>query len=221
MKKAILAAGAMLIAAMTNSSHGAMRITEWAYSATNGEYIEFTNTGASPIDMTGWSFDDDSQSAGVVSLSAYGVVSPGESVILTEAIDSAFRTAWGLAPSVKVIGSNTTNLGRNDQINLFNGPTLVDTLTYGDQNIPGTIRTQNVSGNPITLAALGADDVAQWQLSFVGDSYGSYLSTGRDIGNPGIGNYVVPEPSTVALLILGSVALCASGAKRIARRRSN
>jgi predicted extracellular nuclease len=221
MKKAILAAVAMLVAAMTNSSQGAMRITEWAYQGNGGEYIEFTNTGASPIDMTGWSFDDDSQSAGVVNLSAFGVVSPGESVILTEAVASSFRTAWGLAPSVKVIGSNTTNLGRADQINIFNGPTLVDTLTYGDQTFPGTIRTQNVSGNPITLAALGTNNVAQWQLSFVGDAYGSHLSTLGDLGNPGIGNYVVPEPSTVALLILGSVALCTSGAKRLARRRSN
>ncbi len=222
MKKAIMAAAAMLVVAMTNSSQGAMRITEWMYSGSDGEYIEFTNTGAAPIDLTGWSFDDDSQVPGTTSLSAFGILAPGESAILTESVEAAFRASWSLAPTVKVIGSNTNNLGRNDEINLFDSSSaLVDRLTYGDQNIPGTIRTQNKSGNPITLAALGANDVAQWQLAFVGDAYGTYASTLGDLGNPGIGNYVVPEPSTVALLILGSVALVASGAKRVVRRRSN
>lgn len=217
MKKAILAAVAMLVAGISNPSQGAMRITEWTYQNNGGEYIEFTNTGAAPVDLTGWSFDDDSQLAGVFSLSPLGVVAPGESVVISENTADAFRTAWSLAPSVKVLGGYTNNLGRNDQINLFDGATLVDTLTFGDQNIPGTIRTQNVSGNPITLGALGADDVAQWQLSFVGDAYGSYVSTLGDLGNPGIGTYAVPEPSTVALLIFGSVALCAA---RVFRRRS-
>lgn len=221
MKKAILAVSAILFAAMTNSSQGAMRITEWMYSGNSSEFIEFTNTGASPVDMTGWSYDDDSATPGVVSLSAFGVVAPGESVILSEGTAADFRTSWSLPAAVKVIGGNAANLSRNDVINLFDSSSsLVDALAYGDQTYPGTIRTQNVSGNPITLAALGANNVAQWQLSFVGDAYGTYLSAQFDLGNPGIGNYVVPEPSTVALLILGSVALCASGFKRVARRRS-
>jgi predicted extracellular nuclease len=218
MKKAIFAAVATLVVAMTSSSQGAMRITEWAYQGNGGEYIEFTNTGAAPIDLTGWSYDDDSQLPGVFSLSPLGVVAPGESVVITESTAASFRTAWSLAPTVKVLGGYTNNLGRADQINLFDGASLVDTLTYGDQTFPGTIRTQNISGNPISLAALGADDVAQWQLSFVGDAYGSYLSTLGDLGNPGIGTYVVPEPSTVALMVLGSLALCFTGAKRIRRR---
>lgn len=221
MKKAILAAAAMLVAAMSNSSQGAMRITEWMYSGNGPEYIEFTNTGAAAIDMTGWSFDDDSALPGVFDLSGFGSVAPGESVIITEGSVPAFVADWALAPTVKVLGGYTNNLGRNDVINLFDGSdALADVLAYGDQTFPGTIRTQEISGNPITLAALGTNDVAQWQLSFVGDAYGSYFSLGGDLGNPGIGAYAVPEPSTVALLILGSVALCFSGAKRIVRRPS-
>ncbi len=219
MKKSILTAIAMLVAAMTNSSQGAMRITEWMYSGINGEYVEFTNTGAAPVDMTGWSYDDDSGVPGTTSLSAFGILAPGESVILTEAVEAAFRTAWSLAPTVKVIGGNTNNLGRNDQINLFDpSNALVDRLTYGDQNIPGTIRTTSVSGNPITLAALGTNNVAQWQLSFVGDAYGSYLSAGTapflDLGNPGIGNYVVPEPSSVVLGLFGIASVAAIAIRR-------
>ena len=45
-----------------------IQITEWMYqgAAEKGEFIEFTNMGASAIDMTGWSFDDDSRNAGTV-----------------------------------------------------------------------------------------------------------------------------------------------------------
>ncbi len=37
-----------------------MRITEYMYSGNGAanEFIEFTNVGATPIDLTGWSYDD-------------------------------------------------------------------------------------------------------------------------------------------------------------------
>jgi predicted extracellular nuclease len=208
MTKAKIAALAGALAVLSGGTASAqMRITEWMYSGADLEYIEFTNIGGAPIDMTGWSYDDDSQTPGAVDLSGYGVVLAGESVILAENTDAAFRAAWGLPLSVDVIGSNTTNLGRNDEINLYdNSSALVDRLTYGDQNFPGTIRTQNISGNPISFAALGINDVAQWQLSFIGDAYGSYASTGADLGNPG-GFPAVPEPSTYVLLAMGSALM--------------
>ena len=61
--------------------------------------------------------------------------------------------------------SNTNNLGRDDEINIFNGATLVDRLTYGDQTFPGTIRTQGKSGVPTTCQALGANNVGAWVFS--------------------------------------------------------
>ncbi len=213
-----IASAALLLASLSATAQAGMRITEWAYSAGSGEFVEFTNVTNAPIDMTGWSFDDDSQLPGVFSLSAFGTVGPGESVLITESTAADFRAAWSLPAPVKVIGDVFNNLGRNDEINLFDGNTLVDRLTYGDQTFPGTIRTQNISGNPITLDALGANDPSQWQLSFVGDTYGSYLSSFGDIGNPGIGNYVVPEPSAVVLMVLGGVSLVALRIRRNARR---
>ena len=161
-------------------------ISEWMYSGTNGEFVEFTNIGPDPIDMTGWSFDDDSQVPGTVDLSAFGVVYPGQSVILTEAVASEFAAAWGLS-GVAIIGSNTANLGRNDQINLYDaGNNLVDQLSYGDQAYPGTPRTQYYSCN-IPATDYGYT-VAQtsWVLAAVGDVYGSWASTGGDVGSPGI-----------------------------------
>ena len=43
---------------------GVMRITEFMYSGTNGEFVEFTNVGNAALDLSGWSFDDDSRTPG-------------------------------------------------------------------------------------------------------------------------------------------------------------
>lgn len=176
-----------------------IRITEWMYSGSTGEFVEFTNVGGSPIDMTGWSYDDDSQTPGALDLSAFGVVNPGESVIITEATAADFNAAWSLS-GVDVIGEYTNNLGRNDEINLYDASSnLVDRLTYGDQNFPGSIRTQEISGNPATPAALGANDPYQWVLSADGDAFGSTFSTLGELGNPGV---YIPEPTSLLLVVL-------------------
>ena len=104
---------------------------------------------------------------------------------------------------MKVIGGNTQNLGRADEINIYDAANMrVDWLTYDDQgtgDVDGP-RTQGVSGNPMTLAAPGAHKAVQWQLAVAGDAYGSYNSVGNDIGNPGV-FLLVPEPSAMALAL--------------------
>jgi predicted extracellular nuclease len=169
------------------------------------EFIEFTNVGGSAVDMAGWSYDDDSRTAFSFDLSAFDLVAAGESVILAESLEADFRTNWGLAPAVKVIGSNSVNLGRNDEINIFDaGGSLVDRLTYGDQTFVGSIRTTDVSGIT-TPNNYGTNDVFAWFLSSVGDNFGSHTSVGGQVGNPGAAP--VPEPTTVVALSLGAAAL--------------
>lgn len=189
------------------SAHATVRITEWMYNGS--EYIEFTNMGAAPINMAGWSFDDDSREPGTVDLSPFGIVQPGEVFILAEDDEAFFRSEWNLSASVKVIGGNTTNFGRDDEINVFD-PTnaLADRLNYGDNatDTMGSIRTQDISGNPISPAALGANDVFQWGLSSVGDRYGSYASLNGFIGNPGVYVDAVPEPGTLLMVALAGFA---------------
>lgn len=217
--KPIFAGMAVLaLAASTNPIQANVQITEWMYNGNAagsiGEFVELTNRGAAAVDMTGWSFDDDSRAPGTISLSAFGVVAPGETVVLTDNTAAAFRTAWGLPGSIKVIGGNSANLSRNDEINIFDaGNFLIDRLTYGDQNIAGSIRTNAVSGNPITLSALGANTVAQWKLSVAGDVYGSINTADGDRGNPGYFT-LVPEPASSVALGLGIVL------SAMARRRS-
>ena len=103
-----------------------------------------------------------------------GTLAAGESGLIVETTAAAFRTEWGLDASVKIAASNTNNLGRGDEINIFNGATLADRLTYGDDvAFPGSIRTQGISGVPTTCVPLGANNVRAWVLSAVGDGRGS------------------------------------------------
>lgn len=207
-----------------------MAITEWMYSGAGPEFIEFTNMSGSAIDLTGWVYDDDSaiststtplgSKTSGASLSSLGLVAAGESVILTEGSADAFRTAWGLSASVKIIGGYTNNLGRADQINIFDATgAVIDSLSYDDQNYAGTVRTQYASGTATSAAALSGATVtaSAWVLSSVGDSYGSIASSTGDIGNPGHFVFApVPEASTVAMMLAG-LGLLGAAARRTRR----
>ena len=178
-----------LVQYTASANSAGLRITEWMYAGVSGEFVELTNLGAQAIDLTGWSLDDDHAVAGAFSLSAFGTVQPGESVVVTESVDSNFRAAWTLAPTVKVIGqlgvASGNNFGRADQIHLFNASNLLeDRLDYGDQTYAGSIRTQNASGQ-VPCSAIAQNTVMAWQLSAVGDAFGSHTATSGDVGTPG------------------------------------
>ena len=199
-----------------------VQITEWMYSGNSGEYIEFTNLGSTAIDFAGWVYDDDSRfasvAAGGFSLSGFGLVGALESVLITQDDATVFRANWGLSASTKVLGGYTNNIGRGDEINLFDaGGNLADRLAYGDVAFPGTIRAQTAGGTPVSIAALGPQTVmaGNWVLSATTDVYVSVLAASGDVGNPG--QFIlaaVPEPETYAMLLAGLGIIGA-----IARRR--
>lgn len=118
MRHTILALSATL--ALGSVASAAIRITEFIYSGAQGEFVELTNVGSLPVDLTGWKFADDRRALDPVtspngsgtritttnpfSLSGLGVVAPGESVLFTESTPDAFRAGWSLPASIKVLG---------------------------------------------------------------------------------------------------------------------
>jgi len=209
----LLALAAMMGAASCGpalAAPGGVAITEWMYQGNGtgglGEFVELTNFGASAVDFTGWSFDDNSRAPGSQSLSGFGVVAAGESVIFTELSATAFRSDWSLSSDVKVISIGASNnLGRSDEINIYNSASiLVDRLTFNDA-VAGP-RTQGTSGVPGSLAAIAANNPGLWKLSAINDTEHSYASTLGEIGSPGTTLYAiaaVPEPGTYALVLAG------------------
>jgi hypothetical protein len=219
---AIAAVTAAFVAGQ-RASATSMAITEWMYSpgtGTNpgpGEFYELTNLSGAPIDMTGWSQDDNNRTAGKHSLSAFGVVQPRESVIGTEGSDaSAFKTYWNLPASVKVIAYGSSDgLGRPDEINIYDSTNaLVDRLTYDDQTIGG-LRTQGTSGN-IAVTNLTGNHANFAVASNVGDTYLSYRGglgvANSDVGNPGV-YALVPEPTSLVLATISAVIALAFAAR--------
>lgn len=203
------------------SSPSGLVITEWMYKAAgnggNGEFAEFTNLGSTPIDLTGWYYDDDHRttSSGQVSLTALGTLAAGESFLLTDEAASTFRTNWGLASSVKVL-QQTENLGNGDEINIWDpSGTLQDRLTY----------TSDAATNPITSgfgawvqqAQLGAGYAATnpkgaatvnatgAKKSTVGDASGAWTAADGSVGSPGRTQFAPGTP-------LGGVGLGTGGA---------
>ena len=121
------------------------------YAGANGEFVELTNMGGSSVDMTdNWFYSDSDRGVTDLDLDYFGVILPGESVILTETADEAFRAAWALDPAVKLIGGNiNSNLSRVDEINIFHSGSLIDRLTFGDIRVP----TDPPIGTPATAGS--------------------------------------------------------------------
>lgn len=198
---------------------GIIQITEYMYSSANGagngvgEFVELTNVGNAPIDLTGWSFDDNSRQPGsFTGVSTFGVVQPNESVIITDATAAQFRTYWFLPTSVKVVGGNDQNLGRSDEINMYDASNaLVARLTFNDQGTSpsGTVRTQFVSAWP-QRNLLGQTNTGGWQLSVGGDAQNSYTATTGDVGNPG--GYFIPLNRVLVYETLNSTTVVEAGA---------
>ncbi|PRY20215.1 Calx-beta domain-containing protein, partial [Spirosoma oryzae] len=197
---------------------GVIRITEYMYASNNGagngvgEFFELTNVGNAPIDLTGWSFDDNTRLPGSFAIGGLGTVQPNESVIVTDATDTQFRAFWYLPNSVKVIGGSNQGLGRSDEINIYDASnTLVTRLTYNDQGTSpaGTVRTQFVSAWP-QRNLLGQANTAGWQLSVANDAQNTYLATTGDLGNPG--GYFIALPRVKVVESNGTTIVTEGGA---------
>ncbi|MFM8494237.1 MAG: lamin tail domain-containing protein [Planctomycetia bacterium] len=127
----------------------AILITEINSNGTGGDFFELYNSGSTPIDLTGWRWSDydlavatgwaAGSSLDAVTLAAgeVAVVQAGSNVTSptplwgSAAAATAFRTSWGLAPSVPIFTwtGNGAGLGQGDGIVLYNASGNVATST--------------------------------------------------------------------------------------------
>ncbi|HEY0260364.1 MAG TPA: lamin tail domain-containing protein, partial [Lacisediminihabitans sp.] len=176
-------------------------ITEFAYGGLaagangDGEYVEVTNVGRTPTDMTGWSYTTTAAAPGPVSLSDFGTLAPGESAIVSDLTPAEFRAEWALSDSVKVVNDGSTTLNKGPKtMYLYNAAdALVDSVTYASGFLSGKGASAWVDA-----AHLGAKaDTTGWTISTAGDSEASWTSAHGAVGSPGASSFGIHAASTV------------------------
>ena len=188
----------------------ALRVTEVA--STSGapagvlqdrDWWEFTNTGPAAVLLDGYAWEDNPIENIRSGFPAGVTIGVGESIIIHQgtdpAIPAAFRTTWGLAPTVQVLtedqflGTNKfSGLGSSgDGVNVFDAvPSPVAGVSFGPSTSGVTFEWDG-QGNTLGLSVNGEN--------------GAHLSSYGGIGSPGVA-VLVPEPTTLALIASALVA---------------
>lgn len=174
----------------------------------NGDFWELTNNSATAVSLNGYSWDDDSVTPGAAVFPNGITILPDESVLFVEesvANLAGWRSAWGISLSQQVFSNAQftgvySGLGSaGDQVNVYDAANqLVTSVTFGAATA-GVSFEWNFNGGSLGLSVGGENGAYQ---AFNNGASGA----GVDIGSPG---RAVPEPSSVALAILGAVCLFA------------
>ncbi|MFI5311801.1 MAG: SdiA-regulated domain-containing protein [Gemmatimonadales bacterium] len=194
------------------------------------DWFELTNLGTSPVSLTGWTMDDNSNSFAVsVPLNGVASIKPGESVIFIETASSSdlaakaqsFINLWygGTPPAGLQIGSYSgSGVGLStggDAVNIFdNGGALHAAISF--PAVP--------SGTPLATFdnSAGLDSVVVSSLSVVGQ-FGAFVAANdaNEIGSPGtIGSGAAPIVGIIAVDALASEAASDPGLFRFTRSGS-
>lgn len=207
LRRYILAASAIALAIATVAPASAALVFTEAMSAPNStaDWWEITNTGPAAVNLTGYKFDDSSFAvANAATLLGVTTINVGEAVVFLESSDAAtdvpaFRNYWS--------GSPTGLAGV--KIGTYSGSGLSLSGTSGDglilYNASNTIVAGPVAFPSATGADLGKSFDAfnpNFHRSQVGVN-GAFAASGSpsDIGSPG--SAPVPEPATIALVLVG------------------
>lgn len=188
-------------------------------SPVGADWIEVTNTRSTPVNITGWRMDDNSQSfAAAVNLNGITTIASGESVIFLETtaanppaiVVPTFKALWfGEAPVTVQVGTyqgGGVGLGTGgDAVNVYNSTgqlqaSVTFSVSPGGPLFPTFDNTAGLNNTTIS------------QLSVVGIN-GAFaaLNDTNEIGSPGgppsvsaNGPYSVNEGSSVTLNATGS-----------------
>lgn len=190
-------------------------------SPVGADWFELTNSGTSPVNITGWRFDDNSNSF-VASVALNGItnIGAGESVIFIEGatVNSTFRSNWfGTNPPASLQIGNYTGTGvgmstAGDAVNIFDASGAHQAKVVFGVSPTGPFST-------FDNAAL-LDNVTISTLSAVGVN-GAFIAvnSSQEIGSPGtIGASTTPAvPGPLPLL--GAGAAFATSRRLRARQR--
>lgn len=219
MSKILSGGGVALLALVAAASaQGQIIVSEVSpWSSGNSPYaadwFEVTNLGSSSVDLSGWKFDDNSNSfASSVSLLGVASIPAGGSAIFMETTNAAtslnaFANAWfnGVVPAGFLFGSYSgSGVGLStggDAVNIYNSTGVLQAnVVFG---VSTTGRTfDNAAGlNNATISL----------LSTVGVNGAFSGITSGEVGSPG----VIPAPGVAALGVAGLVV---AGRRRRAGR---
>lgn len=196
-------ANLMITEVMSSSSH--------TNTVANGDWWELYNSGASDIDLTGYSWDDNTATAGSADFNSVTILAGSFLIVCQETVgaEQAWRDVWGIAAGVSVINLGNTefqNLGSTgDEVHLYS-PALVElaSVVFGAATA-GFSFEWDTAGNSQALSVSGENGAFQATPSGGG---------GPDVASPGTGQ-AIPEPATLLLFGLGSLVLTAC------RKKSN
>lgn len=212
---------ALLCALGAAGAQAQIRITEvapWSSgnSAVNADWFELTNIGSSAVNISGWKFDDNSNSFGAaVTLNGITSIAAGESVIFTESASSLaalFKSNWfGASPPAGLQIGNYSGSGIGlsttaDAVNIYNAAGVLQAnVSFGSSDAVSPFQTFD--------NAAGANNTAISLLSTVGSNGAFLAASGTEIGSPG-SIAAVPEPETYALLAAGLAVVGAAARRR-------
>lgn len=154
-------------------------------SPTDCDWWELTNTGPDPVNLAGYSWDDDHQRVGLNVFSDV-TIDANESIVIRDTVDASedlWRMDWGLGPETAVYAPSTfSRLGNSDGVFVYDSTGgLIASITYGDST-RGVSNSWDTHGTPLGASVPG--EYGAWQSS----------DLSPDIASPGVA-YSPPDIS--------------------------
>jgi len=230
MKKTMLPllTAALLASVASTQAQSLIRVTEAMSSSGTGgtpDWIELTNLGNTAANINGWKVDDSSRAFGT-SLLLNGITSiaAGESVVFFEtpaanltgawATDlTNFRNFWGGLSGIQVGYYGGSGIGLSsagDGMIVFNSSGIEQTayVSFGAATGGTSFNFVYDASGGLTSAANALSVAGEYGATTVSAAWGGTGTAINNTAGPGTIT-TVPEPSSSALLGLGTIALLA------------
>ena len=223
-----LLTAALLASVASTQAQSLIRVTEAMSSSGTGgtpDWIELTNLGNTAANINGWKVDDSSRAFGT-SLLLNGITSiaAGESVVFFEtpaanltgawATDlTNFRNFWGGLSGIQVGYYGGSGIGLSsagDGMIVFNSSGIEQTayVSFGAATGGTSFNFVYDASGGLTSAANALSVAGEYGATTVSAAWGGTGTAINNTAGPGTIT-TVPEPSSSALLGLGTIALLA------------